>query len=233
MAKNLTTIGFDADDTLWHNMRFYELTEARFAELLVDYAEADHLSERLAAAERVNLKHYGFGIKGFTLSMIETAIEVTEGRVPATVLGEIIEAGREMLTHPVEILPHAREAVEALAETHRLVLITKGDLFDQERKIAASGLADYFAGVEIVTDKTADAYIRIFDRHGHGAGQALMVGNSLRSDVVPALKAGAWGVHVPHEHEWAFERDAEPAEDPRYRRIADLGELARLVGEIG
>lgn len=233
MARNLTTIGFDADDTLWHNMRFYALTEARFAALLADYAPADHLAERLAAAERKNLKLYGFGIKGFTLSMIETAIEVTEGRVPATVLADILEAGREMLSHPVEILPHAQEAVAALAETHRLVLITKGDLFDQERKIAASGLGDYFSGVEIVSDKTAEAYIRIFERHGDGPGQALMVGNSLRSDVVPALRAGAWGVHVPHEHEWAYEHDAEPAGDPRYRRIADLSELARLVEEIG
>jgi putative hydrolase of the HAD superfamily len=233
MARNLTTIGFDADDTLWHNMRYYELTEARFTALLADYAEADHLSERLAALERVNLKLYGFGIKGFTLSMIETAIQVTEGRVPARVVADILEAGREMLSHPVEILPHAQEAVAALAETHRLVLITKGDLFDQERKIAASGLGDYFAGVEIVSDKTADAYVRIFERHGDGPAQALMVGNSLRSDVVPALRAGAWGVHVPHEYDWAFEHDDEPADDPRYRRLADLSELARLVGEIG
>ena len=233
MARNITTIAFDADDTLWHNMRFYELTEARFVALLADYAAPEHLSERLLAAERRNLKLYGFGIKGFTLSMIETAIEVTENRVPAAVLREVLEAGRELPSHPVETLPHARKALEALAPDYRLLLVTKGDLFDQERKIAASGLADFFAGIEIVSDKTADTYARIFARHGEGAAQALMAGNSLRSDVVPALRAGAWGVHVPHEHEWSMEAADEPSAEPRYRRIGDLGQLVRLVQEIG
>jgi putative hydrolase of the HAD superfamily len=233
MTRNLTTIGFDADDTLWHNMRFYELTEARFAGLLSDYAEAQHLSERLLAAERENLKLYGFGIKGFTLSMIETAIEVTDGRVPAAVIASILDAGRDLLQHPLETLPFAREAIEALAPTHRLILITKGDLFDQERKIAASGLGELFSGIEIVSDKNADTYAQIFARHGDGPDRALMVGNSLKSDVVPALRAGAWGVHVPHEYEWSMEHDAEPSDSPRYRRIGDLGELAKVVAEIG
>jgi putative hydrolase of the HAD superfamily len=233
MPQNLTTIGFDADDTLWHNMKFYDLTEARFAELLADYAAPEQLAARLLAAERQNLRLYGFGIKGFTLSMIETAIEVTEGRVPARVLGDILEAGREMLSHPVETLPHAREALEALAETHRLVLITKGDLFDQERKVAASGLGDYFAAVEIVSDKTASTYARLFARYGDGPEHALMVGNSLKSDVVPALATGAWGVYVPHDITWAIEHEEEPATAARYRRIRDLGELRRIVEEVG
>jgi putative hydrolase of the HAD superfamily len=233
MAHILTTIGFDADDTLWHNMRFYALTEAWFAALLADYAAPAHLSERLLAAEGRNLKLYGFGIKGFTLSMIETAIEVTEGRVPARVLGDILDAGRDMLTHPVETLPFVHETLEALAPDYRLVLVTKGDLFDQERKIAASGLGDFFSGIEIVSDKTADTYARIFAEHGDGAEQALMVGNSLRSDVVPAIRAGAWGVHVPHEHEWTIESCEEPDGEPRYRRIDDLGQLAALVRQIG
>ena len=233
MPQNLTTIGFDADDTLWHNMKFYDLTEARFTELLADHAEPAHLADRLLEAERKNLKLYGFGIKGFTLSMIETAIEVTEGRVPAEVIGDILEAGRDMLSHPVETLPHARESLEALAGSHRLVLITKGDLFDQERKVAASGLGDYFAGIEIVSDKTVDTYARIFARYGEGPDRALMVGNSLKSDVVPALDAGAWGVFVPHEINWALEHHDEPEGVERYRRIADLGGLAALVEEIG
>lgn len=233
MPSQLTTIGFDADDTLWHNERFYEQTEARFRDLLADYAAAPRLAERLLAAERRNLSFYGFGIKGFTLSMIETAIEVTEGRVPARIVGQILEAGREMLRHPVEVLPAAVEALEALAPTHTLILITKGDLFDQERKVAASGLGDFFDGVEIVSDKTVDTYDRIFARHGDGPEHALMVGNSLRSDVVPALRAGAWGVYVPHEHVWSIEHDEEPHGDPRYRRIDGLGELASVVREIG
>ena len=233
MPQNLTTIGFDADDTLWHNMKFYDLTESRFAELLREFAEPAHLSERLLAAERRNLGLYGFGIKGFTLSMIETAIEITDGRVPARLLGNILDAGRDMLSHPVETLPHVQAALEALAPSYRLVLITKGDLFDQERKVAASGLGEYFAGVEIVTDKTPDTYRRIFARHGEGAEQALMVGNSLKSDVVPAIHAGAWGVYVPHEITWAIEHEIEPATEPRYRRIADLGGLPALVAELG
>jgi len=233
MSKNLTTIGFDADDTLWHNMKFYDLTEARFVALLKDHAEPQDLAQRLSAAERRNLKLYGFGIKGFTLSMIETAIEVTGGTVPASVVGDILDAGRDMLSHPVEPLPFAREALEALAPSYKLVLITKGDLFDQERKVAASGLGDYFAGVEIVSDKTAETYARVFARYGDGAEQALMVGNSLKSDVVPALKSGAWGVYVPHEIEWAMEHDEEPDGDPRYRRIGHLGGLAAVTAEIG
>ena len=233
MAQNLTTIGVDADDTLWHNMKFYDLTEARFAALLSDHAERSHLAERLLAAERRNLGLYGFGIKGFTLSMIETAIEVTKGKVPATVIARLLDAGRDMLSHPVETLPHAREALEALASTHRLVLITKGDLFDQERKIAASGLGELFTGIEIVSDKTADTYARIFARYGDGAKRALMVGNSLKSDVVPALNAGAWGAYVPFEINWALEHHDEPEGATRYRRLADLSELPRLVEEIG
>ena len=195
-----------------------------------------HMAEyidRLLAAERQNLRLYGFGIKGFTLSMIETAIEVTAGCVPATVIASILDAGRELLQHPLETLPFAREAIEALAPSHRLVLITKGDLFDQERKIAASGLGELFSGIEIVSDKTADTYARIFSRYGDGADRALMVGNSLKSDVVPALRAGAWGVHVPHAYEWSIEHDDEPSDGPRFKRIGDLGELVRVVAEIG
>jgi putative hydrolase of the HAD superfamily len=138
--QNLTTIGFDADDTLWQNERFFRLSQQRFADLLRDHADPDHLMARLLEAERRNLGHYGFGIKGFVLSMIETAIEVTEQRVPASVIAELIAAGQEMLRHPIELLPHARDAVEALASTHRVLLITKGDLLDQERKLAQSGL---------------------------------------------------------------------------------------------
>ncbi|TIN10035.1 MAG: HAD family hydrolase, partial [Mesorhizobium sp.] len=200
----LTTIGFDADDTLWQNEQFFRITEKRFAALLADHAEEEHISARLLEAEKRNLAVYGFGIKGFTLSMIETAIEITDGRAPASVIAEILAAGREMLGHPIEALPHARETVEKLADAYRLVLITKGDLFDQERKLAQSGLGDLFDAVEIVSDKSPATYISIFSRHGDGAEKSMMVGNSLKSDVVPAIEAGSWGVHVPHELTWAL-----------------------------
>lgn len=228
----ITTIGFDADDTLWQNESFFRLTQDRFTALLSDYAEAEHLHDRLLAAERRNLGHYGFGVKGFTLSMIETAIEVTEGRVPAPVIAEIMAAGREMLEHPIELLPHAAEAVEALSRDHRVLLVTKGDLLDQERKLAQSGLGDLFHAVEIVSNKTAPVYAAIFDRHGDGAARALMVGNSLKSDVIPAIDAGGWGVHIPHGLTWALEHAEAPTGHPRFVTLSDLGQLADTVDMI-
>ena len=232
-AARLSTIGFDADDTLWQNEQFYRMTEKRFTALLADYAEAGDLSSRLLAAERRNLKAYGFGIKGFTLSMIETAIEVTEGRVPATVIHQIVDAGRDLLSHPIEPLPHARAALEQLSGGYRLVLITKGDLFDQERKLAQSGLGDFFSAVEIVSDKSAATYERIFTRHGDGPDRAMMVGNSLKSDIVPAIQAGSWGVYVPHSLTWALEHGEAPSEHRRYRHIEHLGELLDVVRKAG
>ncbi|AZO48998.1 MAG: HAD family hydrolase [Mesorhizobium sp.] len=231
-GHELTTIGFDADDTLWQNEQFFRLTEKRFAGLLAEHGEAEHISARLLEAERRNLAVYGFGIKGFTLSMIETAIEISGGRVPGSVVAEILAAGREMLSHPIEPLAHARETVEKLAGSYRLVLITKGDLFDQERKLAQSGLGDLFDAVEIVSDKSATTYARIFSRHGDGPEKSMMVGNSLKSDVVPAIDAGGWGVHVPHELTWVLEHVEPPRAAPRFRQIADLGELPRLIESI-
>jgi putative hydrolase of the HAD superfamily len=231
---NVTTIGFDADDTLWHNERFFVLTQERFADVLADYAPRDHLDERLLAAEKRNLHRYGYGIKGFVLSMIETAVEVTEDRVPARVIREILEAGHEMLAHPIELLPHARDAVEAMAASrHRLILITKGDLMDQERKLAQSGLGDFFDRIEIVSEKTPATYARIFAEHGDGPARAMMVGNSMKSDVRPALDAGGWGVHVPFELTWALEHADAPDEHPRFRTLEHLGGLIGLVSEIG
>ncbi|MCX5511941.1 HAD family hydrolase [Kaistia algarum] len=231
MAK-LSAIGFDADDTLWQNEQFYRLTETRFLDLLSEHGEKKVLADRLLDAERRNLAFYGFGIKGFTLSMIETAIEVTEGRVGTDVIAKILDAGRELLVHPVETLPFARDALERLAGTYRIILITKGDLFDQERKLAQSGLGDLFDAVEVVSDKARVTYERIFTRHADGPEHAMMVGNSLKSDIVPAIDAGGWGVYVPHELTWSFEHAELPAAAPRFRQIADLGELPRLIEEI-
>ena len=229
MGQNLTTIGFDADDTLWHNERFFQLTQDYFADLLADHAERDHLMDRLLAAEKRNIRHYGYGIKGFTLSMIETAIEVTDDRVPASVIRQLIEAGQEMLAHPIELLPHAREAIEGVAATHQVVLITKGDLIDQERKLAQSGLGELFDGVEIVSEKTPQTYVQIFDQYDGGPTAAMMVGNSMRSDVVAPIQAGCWGVYVPHGLVWEIEQAEIPTHSPRFRELQDLGQLAGLV----
>lgn len=233
MAQAPTTIGFDADDTLWQNEQFFRMTQERFAELLADYAAPDHLMERLLAAEKRNLGHYGFGVKGFVLSMIETAIEVTDERVPAGVIQELLRAGQDMLRHPIHLLPYAREAIEALATDYRLLLITKGDLLDQERKLAQSGLGELFEGVEIVSHKTPAVYHEIFTRHGEGPSRGLMVGNSLRSDVIPAIEAGAWGVYVPHRLTWELEHAEPPAGHARYHELSDLAALPALVAGLG
>ena len=232
-SRILSAIGFDADDTLWQNEQFYRLTERRLTELLAEHAEPGDVSRRLLEAEKRNLEFYGFGIKGFTLSMIETAIEVTEGRAPAAVIQEILASGRELLRHPVETQPHVRETLEQLAGKYRIILITKGDLFDQERKLAQSGLGELFDAVEIVSDKNASTYQRVFSRHGDGPGRSMMVGNSLKSDVVPAIEAGSWGVYVPHDLTWSLEHVDEPADSARFRRLEHLGELMRLIKEIG
>ncbi len=224
------TIGFDADDTLWHNERFFRATEDRFLELLADHMHGPDLRARLLDAERRNLGIYGFGIKGFVLSMIETAVEVTEGRVPGTAVGELLALGREMLAHPIELLAHARAAVEAAREVGEVVLITKGDLLDQERKLAQSGLGDLFDAVEIVSDKTPATYLRVFARHD--GRRAMMVGNSLKSDVIPALDAGAWGVHVPHGLTWELEAAEAPEGHSRFRVIPHLGTFPQLLKEL-
>lgn len=228
----LSTIGLDADDTLWQSEQFFKLTEARFVGLLAGYAEGADLSARLLQAEMRNLEFYGFGTKSFVLSMIETAIDVTHGEVPASVIQEILSAGREMLSHPILPLPHVRETLDELGRSFRLVLITKGDLFDQERKLAQSGLGELFDGIEIVSDKTAQTYKRIFDRHGEGPERAVMVGNSLKSDIVPAIAAGCWGVFIPHELTWALEHIEAPTHHPRFKQLISFSELHEFIAKI-
>ncbi|MGB7336167.1 MAG: HAD family hydrolase [Salaquimonas sp.] len=231
--KNLTTIAFDADDTLWHTERHFQMTQHHFKLLLADYAEGDHLGERIIAAEKRNIKHFGYGVKSFTLSLIETAIEVTDGKASAAVIQQIIDAGRDMLAHPIEVLPGVADSLEELAGKYRLAIITKGDLFDQERKVAQSGLGDFFDVVEIVSEKETDTYSRIFKAIGEGPERSMMVGNSLKSDIIPALEAGAWATYVPHELTWELEKAEEPKGHERYRSVESLGEVRELLAISG
>jgi putative hydrolase of the HAD superfamily len=224
------TIAFDADDTLWHNERDFALTQDRFAQMLAEFTAPDHLQERLLAAERRNLGIYGFGVKGFTLSMIETAIEVTDGNVPTEVIGELLEMGRGMLAAPVEVLEGAREAIQTLKKKADILLITKGDLLDQERKLAQSGLGELFDRVEIVSDKTAETYAHIFARYD--TAHQMMVGNSLRSDVIPALKAGLWGVHIPHPLTWAYEHADPPVTHRHFREVETISALPAVISSL-
>ena len=228
---SITTVGLDADDTLWHNETIFRLTHARFVDLLAGHADPDPIEARLAEVEKRNLRLYGYGVKGFTLSMIETAMEFCEGEPPAGVIREILAAGREMLAHPVETLAGVDEALAALFERYRLVLITKGDLLDQERKLAASGLGDLFAAVEIVSEKDRGTYDRVFGRHGTGAAEAVMVGNSMKSDVLPALEAGAFAVHIPYHVTWAHELADAPEGHVRYGALETIADLPAWVAE--
>ena len=232
MDDTLTTIGFDADDTLWQSEQFYKLTEARFAGLLAAHASADDIAARLLQAEKRNLALYGFGIKGFTLSMIETALELTDNAAPGALMREVLDFGREMLAHPVETLPGVLPTLQALSGRFRLVLITKGDLFDQERKLAASGLGELFHAVEIVSDKSQAVYERIFARHGDGAARAMMVGNSLKSDILPAIAARSTGVFIPHDLTWVVEHAEAPEADPRFFRLERFADLVGLLDDL-
>lgn len=228
----ITTIGIDADDTLWHNEAFFRLTQARFAQLMAPFAPEDTMHAQLLAAERRNLGDYGYGIKGFTLSMIETAIEVSKGTVTAPVIAEILAAGREMLAHPIDLLPHAYDTVAQLSQRYHVILITKGDLLDQERKLAQSGLGEMFHGVEIVSEKNPQVYGQIATRHGARPAGMVMVGNSMKSDVLPMIAAGGWGVHVPYAMTWELERADPPQDQSRFATIKTLGELPYLVDRI-
>jgi len=228
----VTTVGVDADDTLWHCESLFRLTHQRFVDLLAEHGDEARIEAQLAATEKRNLRVYGYGAKGFTLSMIETALELTDGAVSTRVIREILAAGREMLTEPVEPLPGVEHALATLSERYRLVLITKGDLLHQEQKLAASGLGDLFAAVEIVSEKDAETYRRVFERHGTGAGQAVMAGNSMRSDILPALEAGAWSALIPYPLVWAHEAALAPVGHERYVELGAIAELPAWVDRV-
>jgi putative hydrolase of the HAD superfamily len=232
-GRGPTVIGFDADDTLWHTEAAFREAEAVFLASMRAHAAPDAARRRLERAERRNLAIYGFGVKSFVLSMIETALDLSGGRVEGATVARLIDIGRAMLSQPVELMPHAAATVERLARDRRLILITKGDLIDQRRKLAMSGLADAFAAVEIVPHKDTPTYIRAFAAHGQGAHRAVMVGDSMRSDVLPALAAGARAVHVPAGAVWALERAEAPRGHPRLATIRALDALPALVDAMG
>ncbi len=228
----ITLICLDADDTLWHNMRHFEEAHAAFVAMLAPFAAGQVARETLDACEARNLKLYGYGAKGFTLSMIETALELGGERLPASVISELLAAGRRPLAHPVELLHGIEATLDALADRGRLVPVTKGDLLHQEAKLAASGLGDRFAGVEIVSDKNADTFARLFARYDVPPDQAVMAGDSMRSDVLPALAAGAWAAFVPQALAWGHEAAPPPADHARFAQLAGLHELPAWIDVI-
>ena len=218
-------IAFDADDTLWHNETLFTLTQSSFRALLAPYLLRPWTGEELYATELRNLQHFGYGIKGFMLSMIETAIELTGADLPVAVIQQIIGLGKAMLAAPVELLDHVAEVLPALAAAAPLLLLTKGDLFDQEAKIARSGLAPHFRHIEIVSDKTPQSYSALLAKYAVPPKRFLMVGNSLRSDIVPVIALGGRAVHIPYHTTWVHEQVAHAALPVSIVALAHVGLL--------
>jgi putative hydrolase of the HAD superfamily len=222
-------LAFDADDTLWHSESLFAVTEERVADLLAPYVDPDTLERELLAVERRNLAVYGYGVKGFTLSLVETALAVTGGRISTDEVATILSWGKELLSHPVDLLDGVEETLHDLAARHRLALITKGDLFHQESKIAESGLGELFEHVAVVAEKDEVTYARFARQLGVEPGRLLVVGNSLRSDVLPVLAIGGRAVHIPYHVTWAHEVAAAPPDGAGY---LELGSIRELPGHL-
>ena len=226
-------IAFDADDTLWQNESLYSATQERLAKVLAPYLNGADVDARLYETETRNIPYFGYGIKSFTLSMIETAIALTEGRVTTADIQQIITFAKDMIDTPTHLLDGVAEVVAKVAATHTLMLITKGDLLDQRRKLDRSGLAQYFAHIEIVADKTEETYRAILSHYKVDAACFLMVGNSLKSDVLPVVAIGGQAVYVPHTLTWEHERvDPAATHHARYYELAHIGELPGLVDKL-
>jgi putative hydrolase of the HAD superfamily len=226
-------VGFDGDDTLWHSESHFEVTQTAFRDLLRRHVPAADIDRRLAEMEMKNLSVYGYGVKSFTLSMLETAIQLTDGRIPASDLEVILGWGKRMLMEPTELLEGVEETLRNLSGRYDMLLITKGDLFDQEGKLARSGLGDLFLGVEILSEKNVDSYGGVFQRRAIKPEEFVMVGNSLRSDVVPVVALGGHAVHIPYHVTWQHEHVPEE-ELPKegWRRVSSIRELPAALDEL-
>src|SRR5438270_6088460 len=233
MAR-VRVVGLDGDDTLWHSETRFHITQQEFRDLIGRHVPGTDVDARLAKTESANLSMYGYGVKSFTLSMLETAIELTEGRIPALDLDVILGWGKRMLMQPTELLDGVEDTLRRLSQSYDLLVITKGDLFDQESKLARSGVVHFFGGVEIVSEKNVDTYRGVFKRRAIRPEEFVMVGNSLRSDILPVVEAGARAVHIPYEVTWAHEEvpeDQLPKEG--WRRIHSIVELPGVVEAFG
>ena len=223
-------IGFDADDTLWQNEALFRSTQAEFRSLLSQYHDEAWIEQRLYETEVRNLVHYGYGIKAFMLSMVETAVELTEGRIGGPEIRRILDLGREMLRAPITLIDGVAETLACLADDHRLMLITKGDLLDQESKIERSGLRDFFRHIEVVSRKDALTYSRILERADIAPTRFLMVGDSLRSDVLPVIEIGGAAVHIPQPSPWQHELiDPDPDVRRRYTELESIRSLPDFI----
>lgn len=228
MKNEITTLCFDADDTLWSDMPFYTEADKRFCALMSPYADTDTASREQYRTASANMPLYGVGGKSFTLSMMETALRLSGGNLPSAVVAEIIETGKQYMDHPVQVLPGVIDVLEALRGRFSLIIATKGDLVDQERKLEKSGLTPYFRHVEIMSDKTQQGYARMLRRLGVQPEQFLMTGNSVKSDIEPVLSLGGCAVHVPFHETWIHEKAEPPRENDRFFSIESIRELVDL-----
>jgi putative hydrolase of the HAD superfamily len=232
----LRLIGFDGDDTLWRSEDYYREASTQFNALIGHYVDVGNASVQasMLATERRNLKLFGYGAKGMTLSMVETAIAITEGRIATSDIHRLIEIGKYVMQHPVELLPGVREAVAAVAEHHAVVLITKGDLFHQEKKVAQSGMSDLFHRIEIVSEKDSATYRRVLAEFSLEPAQFAMVGNSLRSDIEPVIRLGGWGVHMPYHVTWEHELEngLSEADAPRMLTVQMPADIPAAIAQL-
>ena len=226
---NIKVIAFDADDTLWVNEPYFQATEKKFCELLEEFLPQHTLSRELLKIEIENLSLYGYGIKGYILSMIETALKVTDNTITNEAIEKIIGYGKELLNEPIELLDNVEEVLKALQGHYRLVVATKGDLLDQERKLKKSGLSHYFHHIEIMSEKGDDDYLKLIRHLDIQPGEFLMIGNSLKSDVIPVLNIGGHAIHVPYHTTWAHEHVETKTEHDNFRHVEHLMEVLGLL----
>lgn len=227
--SNIKVIGFDADDTLWVNETYFRDTEEKFAELLDGYETKNKIDQELFKMEMANLESYGYGIKGFMLSMIESALDLSNNKVPQQTISEILNLGKKMIAHPVELLDGVEEVLSKLAGKYRLIVLTKGDLLDQERKLDKSGLSKYFHHVEVLSDKKENNYSNLLEHLNIDVNEFLMIGNSLKSDVLPILNIGAKAVHVPFHTTWAHEMVAEDEIVNNHLKLNNIKDILKYL----
>ncbi|OIQ16035.1 HAD family hydrolase [Lacinutrix sp. MedPE-SW] len=228
--NNIKVIGFDADDTLWVNETYFREAEEDFAKLLSQFETPNKIDQELFKMEIKNLPVYGYGVKGFVLSMVEMALELSNYTISNKTIQKIIDIGKEMINKPVELLPNVEQVLKTLSQDYKLIVATKGDLLDQERKLEKSGLLQYFHHIEVLSDKKEDNYIKLLKHLEIKPEAFLMIGNSLKSDVLPLTKIGAKAIHIPFHTTWAHE-EVEPSISDKndYKTLSNLNELISLL----
>jgi len=231
MFKDIRVVSFDADDTLWHNEQYFLDAQENFWLLMEDFLPAHSSAQELMKTEVQNIQLYGYGIKAFILSMIEAAIRISDGRISSRGIETIIGYGKQMLDKPVELIDGVEAVLQALDGHYRLVMTTKGDLLDQERKLIKSGLSDYFHHIEIVSDKNESEYRKLIRHLDVEPAQFLMIGNSLRSDILPVLNVGGHGIHVPYHTTWTHEQIDHEIVHDQFHELTRITELVGLLAK--